>query len=76
MMLALRQSRNIIVLFIKIHKMDMELIQKQVSTPYEKILWSLYSEMFYKALVVYFNPVAVIGTVLYNEMHVALPRTL
>lgn len=33
--------------------------------------------MFYKVLTIYFNPVAVIGTVLYNEkMHVALPRNL
>ncbi len=33
-------------------------------------------KMIFKALTVYLNPVAVIGTVRYNEMHVALPRSL
>lgn len=69
MMLALRQSRKIIVLFIKIHNLDMKWIQKQVSTPYESCEYcGLYIlKMFYKALTIYFNAVAVIGTVLYNE---------
>ncbi len=47
----------------------MKWIQKQVSTPYESCEYcGLYIlKMFYKALTIYFNAVAVIGTVLYNE---------